>query len=1312
MSPNSRAKPRSPGRSKAAGKVSNPRTVDDLTGVAPTNPAKRQFRTNKIESHINPNLTRKDSNLVPRPEPGALPETAGIRSVHLHKKKLAETTVMDGKTSKKQPVHGNRSTCETLPIHEATKTHGSKDIRDFDASAGDARRMSVFEPHHDLGGADDKPNIGHRSSVNKVIFGREAEADPPDPRDFEGAAGMSSAQSAIGFLGEPDQAENERIGPDDIPRSTFKPRRKKEVASHGTDIDEVLFDHNLDGDDDGSDMAKMPEYQGAAGMTTKKAAERIDKERLSDTKKVQRSGNSQIDELVFMHNMDNSEADDWAEDRLYDGAGNRSYTSFNWQDVSTRRTDHLTSDKIYGFNMVQGTDLDGDAEPQDPRDFEGCAGSSTRYLNEREASKTDVSMRTLGLGSGVIHPTEVDTVIFGHNWDGSGEEQRDFEGAAGGGPAKKTLKSDIQTVASKRASPDVSFVATSLHDEGAQRANEALAKKGTSKIAWVAEQGEAAGMTRQQAGPASGYMHPRGNNKRIMIKQDAFNLINGDSSDDVRRLTSTNDAFEGCAGISGYRLSEHRPVAGVLGKLSNAKRSHPKDMVMDPHIPTGGRTIINPKKSEFGKLYASEAVSVMKMEPPHPAEAEEPDPGDRAGKGSSSLAKMNPRVIYNKSPTGEKIFETPEALLENCAGKRSKPAVVDHSKAYARTSQWIEKEVQAKTDTAYSVIHQDPSVEPEPQGFTHIDRSAISYHDTIGVPSSELKKDLLEFRIHDPESAGKRPNPGMLGDVDEIVFGHDMDGSRTRGYSRHDDQVRRRSTTQQQPMVMHAGADSKKLSDNVHWETGGARKRKSVSRVANSGIVDEVVFGHDMDLSGPESREKLMQDPVFWGTSGKTSYDFALEQTLNDPESRMHMPKECFAKVSSTNDSTVDEVVFGRDMDFSGGMDEGIIGKLTEKKKMMYANAAGNKSGIINERNSKPQPRGSSKMYNMQHAVVDDLLYGHDLDASGVTADDIKAWQGGFAGRSSVARNVEAEVSDDKKKIVPSRPGEMASVLFPSDGFEFTKKHAVEMQKKFSELHMRENAAGVDAEMVTVSANREMMHIDGRGTKSKGGRKAGMTNGAAGVRKGGLPGSPTRESDQDGGRVVRRTMNQPPAANAMGKPSGMNGRSNNESSLVAAAMGGDAPPPERLRAEAPEPKAFDPANFRGSAYVRALKEGQAMLATPYTAQQHNGRPSDPSVQGQGRFDVTNAAGRYTKPEDRVLKEKTVRPETVTRYTPFGLDPSAGSRDRFSTSSSAVGDFSKGIVEKVPIAQRMPQPTAQYSKPTSLAIIPAAGVRRR
>ena len=1314
-SPNSRTKPRSPGKSNAAGKVSNPKTVDDLTGVALTNPARRQFGTAKIESHINPGaLTRKDSTFMPPPAPGTLPETAGIKSVHLHKKKLAETTVMAGKTSKAQPVHGNRSTCETLPIHEATKSHGSKDVRDFRASAGDARRMSAFEPHHDLGGADDKPNIGHRSSVNKVIFGREAEDEPPDPRDFGGSAGLSSAQSAIGFLGEPDQAENERIGLEDIPRSMFKPRRKKEVATHGTDIDEVLFDHNLDGDDDGRAMAEMQEYMGAAGMTTKKASERIDKERLSDTKKVQKSGNSQIDELVFMHNMDNSEADDWAEERLYEGAGNRSHTNFKWDDVSTRRTDHLTSDKIYGFNMVQGTDLDGDAEAVDPRDFEGYAGSSTRYLNEREASKTDVSMRARGLGSGVIHPTEVDTVIFGHNWDGSGEEQRDFVGAAGGGPAKKPLKSDIQTVASKRAPPDVSFVATSLHDGAALRADAALAKKGTSKIAAVAEMGEAAGMTRQQAGPASGYMHPRGNNKRIMIKQNAYNLINGGSSDDVRQLTSANDAFDGCAGISGYRLSEQRPVEGVLGKLSNAKRSQPKDMVMDPNIPTGGRVITNPKKSEFGKLYASEAVSVMKMEPPTPAEAAEPDAGDRAGKVSSDLAKMNPRVIYNKSPTGETIFVTPEALLENCAGRRSHADVVDHAKTYARSSAWIEKD-----HTAFNIIHQDPSVKPEPQGYTHLDRSGISYHDTIGVSSADLKKNLLEFRMHDPESAGKRPNPGMLGDVDEVVFGRDSDGSLTGGHSRHDDQVRRRSSSRNMPLVMHAGADSKALSANSDWETGGARKRKSVSRVANSGVVDEVVFGHDMDLSGPESRETLMQDPVFRGTSGKTSYDFAMEQTLNDPFSRMHMPKECFAKVSSANDCTVDEVVFGHDMDFSGGMDEGVIGRLTEKKKMLYANAAGNKSGIINERNSKPQPKGSSRMYNSQQAVVDDLLYGHDLDAGGVTAEDIKAWQGGFAGRSSVVRNVKDE--DDKKKIVPSRPGEMASILNPSHGFEYTKKYAIEMQQNFSDFHQRESAAGVDAEMVTVSANREMMHIDGRGPKSKGGRKQGMSNGAAGVRKGGLPGSPTREGDQDSStRVVRRTMNQPPAANAMGKPSGMNGRSNNESSLVAAAIGGDAPPPARLRVEAPEPKGFDPADFRGSAYVRALKEGQAMLATPYTAQPHNprasldggGPPTDPGVLGQGRFDVSNAAGRYTKADARVLKEKSVRPETVTRYTPFGLDPSAGSQHRFSTSSSTVGDFSQGTVAKVPIAQRMPQSTASYSQPRSLAIIPAAGVRRR
>tara|TARA_B110001469_G_C9605169_1_gene300845 strand:+ start:75 stop:623 length:549 start_codon:yes stop_codon:yes gene_type:complete len=150
-------------------------------------------------------------------------------------------------------------------------------------------------------------------------------------------------------------------------------------------------------------------YLGAAGETTQKSAVRYEREQLSANKTV-RSGNSVIDSLVFMHDMDNSEADDAYTEALYKGCfGNRASgpNVHHPFDMSTRSCDHLTGDKIYGFNSVHGTDLDGDAEVVDPRDFKDCAGTSTKFLAERHLSAFDVTMRTATVGSALVRPTEV-----------------------------------------------------------------------------------------------------------------------------------------------------------------------------------------------------------------------------------------------------------------------------------------------------------------------------------------------------------------------------------------------------------------------------------------------------------------------------------------------------------------------------------------------------------------------------------------------------------------------------------------------------------------------------------------------------------------------------------------------------------------------------------------------------------------------------------------------------------------------------------------------------------------------------------------
>ena len=108
-----------------------------------------------------------------------------------------------------------------------------------------------------------------------------------------------------------------------------------------------------------TDHIEKPYYQGAAGESTVQSDKRMARELLASKVKLV-SGTSQVDKLIFGHDMDNSEADDEYEDMLYSGAGNRSDTGFNMWDVTTRTTSKQTDSQLYGCNVVVGTDLDGD----------------------------------------------------------------------------------------------------------------------------------------------------------------------------------------------------------------------------------------------------------------------------------------------------------------------------------------------------------------------------------------------------------------------------------------------------------------------------------------------------------------------------------------------------------------------------------------------------------------------------------------------------------------------------------------------------------------------------------------------------------------------------------------------------------------------------------------------------------------------------------------------------------------------------------------------------------------------------------------
>ena len=212
-----------------------------------------------------------------------------------------------------------------------------------------------------------------QGEVEKLVFGDKPHPTDDDPRrrhfddrDFRDAAGTRTG------LGTKDSTAGSMEAPltfEQIPHSKFVPyRRKANVPTTGSMGEEIMYNREADSSDHLD--TSVPMYLGAAGETTQKSALRYEREQLNGNKAV-RPGNSVIDSLVFMHDMDNSEADDAYVERLYEGCfGNRASgpNVHHPYDVSTRRRDHLTGDKIYGFNSVHGTDLDGDAEVVDPRD--------------------------------------------------------------------------------------------------------------------------------------------------------------------------------------------------------------------------------------------------------------------------------------------------------------------------------------------------------------------------------------------------------------------------------------------------------------------------------------------------------------------------------------------------------------------------------------------------------------------------------------------------------------------------------------------------------------------------------------------------------------------------------------------------------------------------------------------------------------------------------------------------------------------------------------------------------------------------------
>ena len=292
-----------------------------------------------------------------------------------------------------------------------------------------------------------------------------------------------------------------------------------------------------------------------------------------------------------------------------------------------------------------------------------------------------------------------------------------------------------------------------------------------------------------------------------------------------------------------------------------------------------------------------------------------------------------------------------------------------------------------------------------------------------GLSSPDVYHDLQ----HKLDDKPVKPRLHMMSDVDEVVFGHDVDFSSQYEHIRN-----------QIPSIPDiAGKSSKAVVEGKHWT------RRDVARADNAGTVDDVVFHHDVDCT--DQMASSASQHLYENAAGSSSAAILTNLHLNDPSSRMHYPLE-FTKPgqhSTGNEESVDEVVFNHDMDLSGSDSaDGVVFKITDENRHLVEGASGNKSAPLAAHKIEMQRKLKVPVYDQNRAQVDEILYGRDLDPKQYTEADIEKLQLGAAGKSSVTK--ELEVRSESKKIVPHEHGFATNLLFPEDeGLQTVKKAEV-----------------------------------------------------------------------------------------------------------------------------------------------------------------------------------------------------------------------------------------------------------------------------
>eukprot|EP00966_Prymnesium_polylepis_P316284 7308445-Prymnesium_polylepis.1 len=819
------------------------------------------------------------------------------------------------------------------------------------------------------------------------------------------------------------------------------------------------------------------------------------------------------------------------------------------------------------------------------------------------------------------------------------------------------------------------------------------------------------------------------------VTEKTFNLINGGQSSIVSDLVDENPEFTGAAGVTSAvldlkKVEDHKRIQDEC-----------RDMVPDPNNPPGTVDMKGSKAVDFAKLHAATMDSIIYNRDLDGSDSlankkkeTEALYGEHAGLMSDKLASLSMTNIDDAEGWGLKmvnatgmhkgaagrlgstaVYETRSRRAPNHLGQVGVGGVDRAAEAFDFTLPPVaESLANGHRDVLTGMAAQQGGSTYQRPNFSHHSQServgavvfgqeppmtvdypltqplmdtdgtvlgnrglgakATNFNGAAGSQSKDIYTDL-QYKLDDQPA---RPRLHMMSEVDEVVFGHDVDGSAEFGEREWGG----------------AGKSSKALQAGKQW------KLRDVGRRENCGTVDEVVFGHDIDRSTSlvqETQLKAAAGPQNIRAAGASSMAVLSAQHLNDPRARMHYPPECYKHSATGNEETVDQVVFAHAMDtrVNPNADDDVIFPVFESTKSLIQGSSGNKSGDLNRHNPKisMQRKQMVPIYDSNRAEVDEIIYGRDLDPPTYTEEDVERLQYLRAGKSSVTK--ELEVRSESKKIVPHEHGHALALLFPEDGDQQVSRAAEERGNvQFDQVQAAEMAAGNSSVHNAHLKFRELEFVDGAvGTRK--GRAAGReSNGAAGKK---INKEATAMQTKARIPTVASPVGPAPGGRPFGKPSGL--KAHSESSGVASALNQPLvqPPPG------------------SSAYEEALSQGRALLEVAYT-DNRSGTASGIKVDKSRTsyvapmYNEGDSAGNYRK-ETRPLVSKP-RPEgKFGDGSPFGVDPvtPATTNARFSASSHSIGGIKKDRIVPYAVVEEHPLPSK-----ASTAIVPtgvaAAGQR--